>query len=62
MVLLFNSTLKLIKDKIDMIIAVSQNTKNDCIKYLEIPENKIKVIYLAAEEIYKPIEEAKNQW
>lgn len=45
-----------------MIIAVSQNTKNDCIKYLEIPENKIKVIYLAAEEIYKPIEEAKNQW
>ena len=54
-IFLWNSTLKLIKSKIDMIIAVSQNTKNDCIKYLNIPEEKIKVITLASDEIYKPI-------
>jgi glycosyltransferase involved in cell wall biosynthesis len=38
-----------------MIIADSQNTKNDCIKYLGIPEEKIKVIYLAPDSIYQPI-------
>lgn len=54
-VFLWNSTLKLIKNKINMIIADSQNTKNDCIKYLNIPEEKIKVIYLASDEIYQLI-------
>ncbi|MGB9675356.1 MAG: glycosyltransferase, partial [Candidatus Nanoarchaeia archaeon] len=48
-VLLWNSTLRLIKNKIDMILANSQNTKNDCIKYLNIPEEKIKVIYHACD-------------
>ncbi|MGC9058671.1 MAG: glycosyltransferase family 4 protein, partial [Candidatus Nanoarchaeia archaeon] len=55
-VLLWNSTLRLIKNKIDMILANSQNTKNDCIKYLNIPEEKIKVIYHACDEIYKPMD------
>jgi glycosyltransferase involved in cell wall biosynthesis len=54
-VIIWNSTLQLIKNKIDMIITISQNTKNDCIKYLKIPENRIKVIYLAADKIYQPI-------
>ena len=54
-VIIWNSTLRLIKNKIDIIIADSQNTKNDCIKYLNIPEKKIKVIYLAPDEIYQPI-------
>jgi glycosyltransferase involved in cell wall biosynthesis len=54
-VIIWNSTLKLIKNKIDIIIADSQNTKNDCIKYLNIFEKKIKIIYSAADEIYQPI-------
>ncbi|MGC9060295.1 MAG: glycosyltransferase family 4 protein, partial [Thermoplasmata archaeon] len=52
----WSSSLKLIKSKIDMILANSQNTKNDCIKYLNIPEEKIKVIYHACDEIYKPLD------
>lgn len=51
---LWNPTLKLIKNKIDIIIADSNNTKNDCIKYLGIPEERIKVICLAPNEIFTP--------
>lgn len=46
-------TLKLIKNRTDFIITDSENTKNDCIKYLKIPEEKIEVIYLAADKRYK---------
>jgi glycosyltransferase involved in cell wall biosynthesis len=41
----------------DKIISVSQHTKNDLIKYFKIPEDKIKVIYEAANENYKPLKE-----
>ncbi len=54
-VLLWNSSLKLIKNRVDMIIADSQNTKNDCMKYLDIPGEKIKVVHLAADTRYKPL-------
>lgn len=37
------------------IIADSFNTKNDIIRLLKIPENKITVIYLAADSAFKPI-------
>jgi glycosyltransferase involved in cell wall biosynthesis len=63
-VLLWNSSLKLIKNRADIIIAVSQSTKNDCIKYLNVPEEKIKVILEAADPKYKPLndkDEIKNE-
>jgi glycosyltransferase involved in cell wall biosynthesis len=41
----------------DKIITVSHHTKNDIIKHFKIPENKIKVIHLAANENYKPLNE-----
>ena len=53
---LWGPSLKLIKNKIDYIITDSNNTKNDCIKYLKIPEEKIRVIYLAADEKYKVLD------
>lgn len=37
----------------DKIIAISQSTKNDLIKHLNIPKEKIRVIYLATNENYK---------
>ena len=48
------SSLNLIKSRTDVIIADSLNTKNDCINYLNIPNEKIKVIPLAADSIYRP--------
>jgi glycosyltransferase involved in cell wall biosynthesis len=37
------------------IIAVSQNTKKDILKFLKIPENKVKVIYHGVDEQFRPI-------
>ena len=53
--LLFPRTLK----TSDKIITISHNTKKDLIKYFRVPEDKIKVIYLAANENYKPLKENK---
>ena len=39
----------------DYIIAVSFNTKQDLMRILNVPEEKIAVIYEAAEPIYRPI-------
>jgi glycosyltransferase involved in cell wall biosynthesis len=50
---LWKPTLKLIQNKTDCIITDSENTKLDCINYLKIPKEKIKVIYLAANENFK---------
>lgn len=50
---LWSPTLKLIKNKVDYVITDSENTKYDCMKYLKIPEEKIKVIYLAADKNYR---------
>jgi len=46
----------------DMVIVVSHSTKYDLIKYLKIPENKIKVIYHGVNKNYKPLSdnEIKN--
>lgn len=67
--ILWNSTLKLIKSKVDAIITDSMNTKIDCINYLKIPEEKIRVVPLAADARYKPLphmelvkEELKNKY
>ncbi len=47
----------------DQIIAVSQNTKRDAIQHLGVPEDKITVVYEAANAIFRPIdrEEAREQ-
>lgn len=46
--------LRLVKQDKDIVIAVSQNTKQDIVDILRIPEDKIKVIYEASEEIFTP--------
>jgi len=56
----WNFTFKLIRNRIDFVIADSENTKNDCIKHLKIPEEKIKVIYIAADEIYRPLDSTEE--
>ncbi|WP_048191103.1 glycosyltransferase family 1 protein [Methanobacterium sp. SMA-27] len=52
---LWGPTLKIIKNRPDHIITDSENTKNDCINYLGIPEDKIEVIYLASDKRFKLI-------
>lgn len=46
--------LKLVEKEIDMVIAVSNSTKKDLLEVSKIPEKKIKVIYEAAGEEFKP--------
>src|SRR3989304_6373899 len=50
-----------VKKEVDIIIADSYSTREDLIKFLEIPEEKIKVIYLAASSDFKPQDEDKVQ-
>ncbi len=53
---LWTNSFKIIKNKIDNIIAVSEATKNDLIKYMKIKKEKIKVIYNGYDSnIFKPI-------
>ena len=40
----------------DKIIAISENTKNDLINLYRIAPERIKVIYVAADEVYRPME------
>lgn len=44
----------------DKIIAVSKSTKNDIIKYLKIPSEKIEVIYEAASNTFKKTQSEKK--
>jgi len=48
-----------IKDRIDMIIAVSENTKNDIMEILKIPNDRIRVIHGAVRQEYKEIKNKK---
>lgn len=50
-------TLKKEISKIDMFIAVSEHTKKDIIKHLDVPEHKIRVIYEAADESYRYVQD-----
>lgn len=49
-VFLQKHVLPLTLKNVDVIITVSKNTKQDVIKYLKFPENKIKVVYLGVNE------------
>jgi glycosyltransferase involved in cell wall biosynthesis len=59
---IWGPTLKLIINKIDMIIADSRNTKKDAIKYLKISGKKVRVIYLATAERFRVIEDTKKAY
>ena len=39
----------------DVVVAISESTKNDLIKYFKVSEEKIKTIYRAADNKFKPI-------
>jgi len=59
--------LKLVEKEIDMVIAVSESTKNDLLKLSNIPEEKITVIYEGVGNNFKPrskerIEEFKKKY
>lgn len=41
--------------KSDVVVAISQQTKNDIVSFLKIPENKIKVIYQGCNAVYKEV-------
>lgn len=41
----------------DVIIAVSRSTKNDLMKYFNVPETKINVVYEGVDEIFRKIED-----
>ena len=47
--------MKLSAKKANKIIAGSENTKQDIIKILKLPCDKIKVIYIGIDDIYRPI-------
>jgi glycosyltransferase involved in cell wall biosynthesis len=46
------SRLYWVKKEVDLVIAVSNSTKKDIMEYLGIPENKIRVIYEAADPAF----------
>jgi glycosyltransferase involved in cell wall biosynthesis len=48
-------------EKADAVIADSESTKNEIIKYLKIPEQKIHVIHLACSERFRPLPKGKTE-
>src|SRR3990167_6314312 len=51
--------LKRVKKEIDFVITDSSTTKEDIIKFLQIPQDKINIVLLAASEQFTPSEENK---
>ena len=43
----------------DAIITISNTSKKDIVKYLGVNENKVHVVYLAARDIFKPVNDKK---
>lgn len=52
--------LKIVENEIDKVIAVSKSTKKDLLEVSKIPEEKIVVIYEAADEAFKVKEEKET--
>jgi glycosyltransferase involved in cell wall biosynthesis len=52
---LINFIIKRIKERSEKIITVSEHSRRDLITYLHIPEDRISVIYNAADERFRPI-------
>ncbi|HSX18649.1 MAG TPA: glycosyltransferase family 1 protein [Candidatus Saccharimonadales bacterium] len=55
----FKRKMDIVKKDVDMILADSQSTKEDVIKFLQIDEEKIHVVYLAPSEEFKPQDDEK---
>ena len=51
--------LKIVKAEVDAIITDSETTKEDLVKFLEIPQEKVTVVYLASSVIFKPQDDDK---
>lgn len=45
--------MELVKKEADLILADSKTTKEDLVKFMEIPEKKIKIVYLAPSDEFK---------
>jgi len=52
---IFRETMPSIVEKADHIVTVSRHSKDDLVRLMQVPEEKISVIYEAAEAIYKPV-------
>lgn len=52
---LYSRLFPLVAKNVDKIITISQNSKEDIIKFLKVPANKIAVTYLGVESHFKPI-------
>lgn len=55
----FKRKLARVKKEVDLILADSETTKDDIVKFLQIDEKKIRVIYLAPGEQFHPQDEEK---
>jgi glycosyltransferase involved in cell wall biosynthesis len=49
-----------LKKNASLIIAISENTKSDIIKYLRIPEDKIRTIYCGVGDEFRKIEDSRH--
>lgn len=47
-----------VRTQADLVIAVSENTRRDVIKHLDVPPERVRVVYEAAGEQFHPIEDA----
>jgi len=56
----WNTSLKLIVNRADHIITISQKTREDCIKYLDIPKKDITVTPLGYSNVYHRMENIKE--
>lgn len=43
-------------EKVDLVIAISEQTKRDIIQFLKIPESKIKVVYQGCHQAFKEVQ------
>lgn len=55
----FKRKLEIVKKDSDLILADSETTKEDIIKFLQVDEDKIKVVYLAPSVDFQPQDEEK---
>ncbi len=45
-------------ERATLIIADSQNTKKDILKFLDVPDQKVKVIHIGVDQTFRPIKDA----
>ena len=48
-----------VKKEVDFVIADSQTTKEDAVKFLEIPEEKVRIVYLGVSEEFRPADDER---